>query len=106
VTAQLEDRPVPAPVPPRTDAAADRDADPAFALHRGGKVEVVSSVPLETREDLSLAYTPGVARVCSAIAEDRSLVYDYTWKSHTVAVVTDGTAVLGSATSGPRRRCR
>ena len=108
MTAQLEDRTVPAPVPPRVGAepapapdAADRDRDPAFALHRGGKVEVVSSVPLETREDLSLAYTPGVARVCTAIAEDRALVYDYTWKGHAVAVVTDGTAVLGLGDIGP-----
>ena len=75
--------------------AASRAEDPAFLLHRGGKIEVRSTVALETREDLSLAYTPGVARVCTAIAEDRDLAYDYTWKSHTVAVVTDGTAVLG-----------
>ena len=72
-----------------------RDSDPAFALHRGGKIEVGLTVPLETREDLSLAYTPGVARICTAIAEQPDLAYDYTWKSRTVAVVTDGTAVLG-----------
>src|SRR4051794_27390046 len=72
-----------------------RDADPAFVLHQGGKIEVRSTVPLRDRDDLSLAYTPGVARVCTAIAEEPSLVYDYTWKSSTVAVVTDGTAVLG-----------
>ena len=78
-----------------------RDADPAFMLHRGGKVEVVSSVPLTSREDLALAYTPGVARICTAIAEAPELVYDYTWKSHTVAVVTDGTAVLGLGDIGP-----
>ncbi|HWH30120.1 MAG TPA: NADP-dependent malic enzyme [Mycobacteriales bacterium] len=70
-------------------------------MHRGGKIEVVSSVPVETREDLSLAYTPGVARVCTAIAQDMALAYDYTWKSHTVAVVTDGTAVLGLGDIGP-----
>ncbi len=80
---------------------AHRDSDPAFALHRRGKVEVVSSVPLNTREDLALAYTPGVARVCTAIARQPELVYDYTWKGHTVAVVTDGTAVLGLGNIGP-----
>ena len=81
--------------------APDLDADPVFALHRGGKVEVVSSVPLRTREDLAMAYTPGVALVCTAIAQDPALAYDYTWKSHTVAVVTDGTAVLGLGDIGP-----
>jgi len=74
---------------------ADRDDDPAFALHRGGKIEVGLTVPLETREDLSLAYTPGVARICTAIEAQPDLAYDYTWKSRTVAIVTDGTAVLG-----------
>ena len=73
------------------DSPAGRDADPAFLLHRGGKVEVTSSVSVTNRADLSLAYTPGVARVCTAIAQEPDLVYDYTWKSHTVAVVTDGT---------------
>ncbi|CAB4927600.1 MAG: NAD-dependent malic enzyme [Actinobacteria bacterium] len=80
---------------PAAASPSGRDADPAFALHRGGKIEVVSRVPVDTREDLALAYTPGVARICTAIAEAPDLVYDYTWKSHTVAVVTDGTAVLG-----------
>ena len=78
-----------------------RDLDPVFALHRGGKVEVVSSVPLATRDDLSLAYTPGVAQVCTAIAQEPALAYDYTWKARTVAVVTDGTAVLGLGDIGP-----
>jgi malate dehydrogenase (oxaloacetate-decarboxylating) len=77
------------------EADRGRDADPAFALHRGGKIEVGLTVPLETREDLSLAYTPGVARICTAIEHEPDLAYDYTWKSRTVAVVTDGTAVLG-----------
>jgi malate dehydrogenase (oxaloacetate-decarboxylating) len=72
-----------------------RDQDPVFALHKGGKIGVELTVPLETRDDLSMAYTPGVARVCTAINETPELVYDYTWKSRTVAVVTDGTAVLG-----------
>ncbi|MEO3744343.1 NADP-dependent malic enzyme [Plantactinospora sp. B5E13] len=76
--------------------------DPAFALHRGGKLAVASTVPLTTREDLSLAYTPGVARVCEAIAADPALVDEYTWVPHTVAVVTDGSAVLGLGNIGPR----
>ena len=75
--------------------------DPAFALHRGGKMAIVSTVPLDDRDDLSLAYTPGVARVCSAIQADPSLVHELTWKSNAVAVVTDGTAVLGLGDIGP-----
>ncbi|MCU1587497.1 MAG: malate dehydrogenase, partial [Frankiales bacterium] len=79
----------------REDRLSSRDADPVFALHRDGKIGVELTVPLETRDDLSMAYTPGVAKVCTAIAEEPDLVYDYTWKSRTVAVITDGTAVLG-----------
>jgi len=79
------------PTPPEQDVPEEA----VFALHRGGKIEVISRVPVRDRDDLSLAYTPGVAKVCLAIAATADSVYDYTWKSHTVAVVTDGSAVLG-----------
>ncbi|MDQ1627703.1 MAG: hypothetical protein QOI54_1447 [Actinomycetota bacterium] len=75
--------------------------DPAFALHVGGKLSTTSTVPLRDRDDLSLAYTPGVARICTAIAESPELIHDLTWKSHVVAIVTDGTAVLGLGDIGP-----
>ncbi|GIH11255.1 malate dehydrogenase [Rhizocola hellebori] len=75
---------------------------PAFDRHVGGKMAVSSTVPLATREDLSLAYTPGVALVCEAIAEKPELVHKYTWVGHTVAVVTDGSAVLGLGNIGPK----
>ncbi|TDW86914.1 malate dehydrogenase (oxaloacetate-decarboxylating) [Kribbella pratensis] len=75
--------------------------DPVFKLHLGGKIEVTSSVKVTNADELSQAYTPGVARVCTAIAEDPSLVRRYTWKSNVVAVVTDGTAVLGLGDIGP-----
>ena len=75
--------------------------DPVFDLHVGGKMAVSATVPLAGREDLSLAYTPGVARVCEAIAADPSLTQHYTWVPNTVAVVTDGTAVLGLGDIGP-----
>jgi malate dehydrogenase (oxaloacetate-decarboxylating) len=83
-------------------AAEDFPLDPAFALHRGGKMEIAATVPLRDRDDLSLAYTPGVASVCTAIADRPDLVHDYTWTSQVVAVVTDGTAVLGLGDIGPR----
>jgi len=75
--------------------------DPVFDLHVGGKMEVRSTVPLTGRDDLSTAYTPGVARVCEAIAADPALSRHYTWVPNTVAVVTDGTAVLGLGDIGP-----
>jgi malate dehydrogenase (oxaloacetate-decarboxylating) len=75
--------------------------DPAFVLHVGGKLATVSTVPLHDRDDLSLAYTPGVAQVCTAIAEVPELVHDLTWKQNVVAVVTDGSAVLGLGDIGP-----
>ena len=87
--------------PEPTDPAAARAADPVFALHRGGKMEIASTVALDGRDDLSMAYTPGVARVCEAIAAAPDLVDDFTWVSNTVAVVTDGTAVLGLGDIGP-----
>ncbi len=75
--------------------------DRTMQMHRGGKISVENKYPLKTRDDLSMAYTPGVARVCSAIHEDRNLAFEYTIKKNTVAVVSDGTAVLGLGDIGP-----
>jgi malate dehydrogenase (oxaloacetate-decarboxylating) len=75
--------------------------DRTFLLHIGGKIEQHNKHPLRTRDDLSMAYTPGVARVCQAIAEDRDKAFQYTIKRNTVAVVSDGTAVLGLGDIGP-----
>ncbi|MDP9345405.1 MAG: NAD-dependent malic enzyme [Actinomycetota bacterium] len=75
--------------------------DRTFLLHIGGKIEQHNKSPLRTRDDLSMAYTPGVARVCQAIAADRDKAFQYTIKRNTVAVVSDGTAVLGLGDIGP-----
>jgi malate dehydrogenase (oxaloacetate-decarboxylating) len=84
------------PAPQRPHAG-----DPVFDLHVGGKMEMSATVSLAGPDELSMAYTPGVARVCEAIAADPSLSYDYTWVSNTVAIITDGTAVLGLGDIGP-----
>ncbi|HEX7146141.1 MAG TPA: NAD-dependent malic enzyme, partial [Actinomycetota bacterium] len=76
-------------------------SDRTFLLHLGGKLEVTSKVPLRTRDDLSMAYTPGVARVCLAIAANPADARKLTIKRNTVAVVTDGSAVLGLGNIGP-----
>ncbi len=75
--------------------------DRTFLLHAGGKIEVRSKIPVHNRDDLSMAYTPGVARVCMAIAEDPPQVHELTIKKNSVAIVTDGTAVLGLGNIGP-----
>jgi len=77
-------------------------SDRTFLLHLGGKIEVKSKMVLKTRDDLSMAYTPGVARVCMAIHADPEKAYSLTIKQNCVAVVTDGTAVLGLGDIGPR----
>ncbi len=76
--------------------------DRTFMLHVGGKIELQNKSPLKTREDLSMAYTPGVARVSTAIRDDPDKAFQYTIKRNTVAVVSDGTAVLGLGDIGPR----
>jgi len=76
-------------------------ADPVFLMHLGGKIEVTPRVPIKTRADLSMAYTPGVARVAMTIHDDPNAVWALTIKRNTVAVVTDGTAVLGLGDIGP-----
>ena len=75
--------------------------DRTFLMHLGGKLEVVPKVALRNRDDLSRAYTPGVARVCMAIAENPEAARNLTIKRNTIAVVTDGSAVLGLGTIGP-----
>src|SRR5437764_7999169 len=95
---------------PRLTAAVDAVAgarvldatDRTFMLHVGGKIELRNKSPLKTRDDLSMAYTPGVARVCAAIVRDPDKAFQYTIKRNAVAVVSDGTAVLGLGDIGPR----
>ena len=75
--------------------------DRTFNLHRGGKISVISKISLKRQSDLAMAYTPGVARICTAIANDPQQVYNLTIKNNTVAIVTDGSAVLGLGNLGP-----
>jgi malate dehydrogenase (oxaloacetate-decarboxylating) len=76
-------------------------SDRTFLMHLGGKIEIHNKIPIRTRDDLSMAYTPGVARVCLAIRDDRERAFSLTIKQNTVAVVTDGSAVLGLGNIGP-----
>ena len=78
-------------------------SDRTFLMHLGGKIGVHGKVSVKTRDDLSMAYTPGVARVCMAIHKDPQKAYTLTIKQNTVAVVTDGTAVLGLGRHRPQR---
>jgi malate dehydrogenase (oxaloacetate-decarboxylating) len=90
------------PVVGLSHRSALHEHDPVFTLHERGKMEVRPTVPLADRDDLAAAYTPGVARVCEAIAAEPELVYDYTWVGGCVAVITDGSSVLGLGDIGPR----
>ncbi|MFI2279097.1 NAD(P)-dependent malic enzyme [Nocardia beijingensis] len=88
--------------PNATASLSEITNDEIFAGHLGGKLSVELSAPLETQRDLSIAYTPGVAQVSRAIAEDEALAKRYTWTDRLVVVVSDGTAVLGLGDIGPR----
>jgi len=76
-------------------------SDRVFLLHLGGKIGIATKVPITTRDTLSMAYTPGVARVCQVIAQDTNRAYQLTIKKNSVAVVSDGTAILGLGNLGP-----
>ncbi|HUZ28388.1 MAG TPA: NAD-dependent malic enzyme [Solirubrobacteraceae bacterium] len=102
-TADPEDWPVLTDAVNSLDGARVLDAtDRTLQMHIGGKIELQNKHALKTRDDLSMAYTPGVARVCQVIAEDPDKAFQYTIKRNTVAVVSDGTAVLGLGDIGPR----
>lgn len=76
--------------------------DRTFMVHHGGKIEIRNKIPLRSRDELSMVYTPGVARICKAIYEDPKRVYDFTIKKNTIAIITDGSAVLGLGDIGPQ----
>ena len=80
----------------------------SLELHKewNGKLDTVAKASVKTREDLALAYTPGVAEPCKVIAEDKEAAYQYPWKANTVAVVSDGSAVLGLGNIGPHAAIR
>jgi malate dehydrogenase (oxaloacetate-decarboxylating) len=84
-----------------TEGACDSADDPAFDVHVGGKIEIVSRTPVEGPEHLSLVYTPGVGRVSQAVADEPDRVWELTGRSNAVAVLSNGTAVLGLGNIGP-----
>ncbi len=85
-----------------SDVTVESAADRTFLLHHGGKIEIRSKSPLKTADDLSMVYTPGVARVCRAVAADPDASFSLTIRKNMVAVVSDGSAVLGLGNIGPR----